>query len=108
MQNIDSYVPAVISDLIAKLLSMATQLTLVYVEAPWVLFSLPVMIIPYWQIFKRMRVPNRDSRRIESVARSPVYSHFSDTLHGRETVRAFGAEKRFEDENAKLVVGMAE
>jgi len=107
MQNIDSYVPRVISDQVTRSLSIVTQLSLVYVEAPWVLFTLPVMVIPYWMIFKRMRIPNRDSRRIESVAHSPVYAHFSDTLHGRETVRAFSAEHRFVAHNLEHVDGMA-
>ena len=92
LQNIDSFVPNSISDQIVKTLNIVTQLSLVYIEAPWVLCTLPVLAVPYSMIYKRMRIPNRDSRRLESAARSPVYTHFNDTLHGRETLRAFGAE----------------
>ncbi|CAK9002186.1 ATP-binding cassette sub-family C member 4 (MRP/cMOAT-related ABC transporter) (Multi-specific organic anion transporter B) (MOAT-B) (Multidrug resistance-associated protein 4) [Durusdinium trenchii] len=92
LQNIDSFVPNSISDQIMKTLNIITQLSLIYIEAPWVLCTLPVLAVPYSMIYRRMRIPNRDSRRLESAARSPVYAHFNDTLHGRETVRAFGAE----------------
>jgi ATP-binding cassette subfamily C (CFTR/MRP) protein 10 len=108
MQNIDSFVPSVIADQVRNSLNIITQLSLVYIFAPWVLCTLPVMVVPYVAIFKRMRIPNRDSRRVESVAHSPVYAHFSDTLHGRETIRAFAAEKRFEADNVKHIRTMAE
>ena len=96
MQNIDNFVPNSISDQIMKTLNIITQLSLIYIEAPWVLCTLPVLAVPYSMIYRKMRIPNRDSRRLESAARSPVYAHFNDTLHGRETLRAFGAEAAFQ------------
>ena len=38
-------------------------------------------------------------QRLASVTRSPLYSHFSETLAGLSTVRAFGASARFEADN---------
>lgn len=108
VQNIDNFLPDSISDQIMKTLTIVTQLSLVYIEAPWVLCSLPILAVPYSMIYKRMRIPNRDSRRLESAARSPVYTHFGDTLHGRETVRAFAAEARFEKENLRHISTMAQ
>jgi ABC-type multidrug transport system fused ATPase/permease subunit len=35
---------------------------------------------------------SRDLRRLESNARSPIYSKFGETLTGIVTVRSFGAE----------------
>ena len=35
---------------------------------------------------------SRDLRRLESNARSPIFSKFGETLHGIVTCRAFGAE----------------
>eukprot|EP00930_Biecheleria_cincta_P035016 TRINITY_DN24126_c0_g1_i1.p1 TRINITY_DN24126_c0_g1~~TRINITY_DN24126_c0_g1_i1.p1 ORF type:complete len:1366 (+),score=195.29 TRINITY_DN24126_c0_g1_i1:71-4168(+) len=107
VQNIDNFVPNSISDQITRSLNIVTQLSLVYIEAPWVLCTLPVMIVPYIMIYKRMRIPNRDSRRLESIAHSPVYAHFADALHGRETIRAFAAEARFENENVSHISVMA-
>lgn len=42
-------------------------------------------------------------QRIESTTRSPLYSHFTETLQGVSTVRAFGMEKLFQQENEARV-----
>merc|ERR1719253_329560 len=34
-------------------------------------------------------------KRLESVAKSPIFAHFSETLNGVSTIRAFGAEAQF-------------
>lgn len=38
---------------------------------------------------------SRETKRLESVARSPVYSQFSETLGGLPTIRAFGKSGAF-------------
>ena len=68
-----------------------------------VAFTIPVLVIPYVCIYRRVRVAARDSRRMEAAACSPVYSHFGDTTttDGRATIRAFmiNAEARFVAQN---------
>ncbi|XP_031432945.1 multidrug resistance-associated protein 1-like [Clupea harengus] len=34
-------------------------------------------------------------RRLESVSRSPIYTHFNETVQGASVVRAFGEQRRF-------------
>ncbi|XP_058473003.1 multidrug resistance-associated protein 1-like isoform X1 [Solea solea] len=34
-------------------------------------------------------------RRLEAVSRSPIYSHFSETVQGAVVIRAFGEQQRF-------------
>ncbi|CAG8441509.1 9619_t:CDS:10 [Funneliformis caledonium] len=41
---------------------------------------------------------SRDLKRLESIAKSPTYTHFGETIIGISTIRAFGASKRFMDE----------
>ena len=38
---------------------------------------------------------SRETKRIESISRSPVYSQFSETLGGLSTIRAFGKSREF-------------
>lgn len=34
-------------------------------------------------------------RRLESVSRSPIYTHFNETVQGASVIRAFGEQHRF-------------
>jgi len=46
---------------------------------------------------------SRQLKRLISINRSPINSHLDDTLSGAATIRAFGFQDQFEDENeAKL------
>ena len=38
---------------------------------------------------------SRQLKRLESVSRSPVYTHFNETLLGTSVIRAFGEQERF-------------
>ena len=53
---------------------------------------LVVFSIPLREVYLRT---GRDVKRLESIVRSPVYSHISATFDGLTTVRAFGLEDRF-------------
>lgn len=42
-------------------------------------------------------------QRVDATTRSPIYTHFSETLAGVETLRAYGFETRFAMENEAKV-----
>lgn len=60
-------------------------------------FILPAVFIVYCYVRLSLSYvkSSRDLRRLESNARSPIFSKFGETLHGIVTARAFGAERRF-------------
>jgi len=63
---------------------------------------LPIMKI-YTAVMNYFRTVSRELKRINAISRSPIYSHFGETLGGLSTVRAFAHEKRFAKKNERLV-----
>ncbi|CAH1713407.1 multidrug resistance-associated protein 1 isoform X3 [Aphis gossypii] len=55
---------------------------------------IPIGII-YYFIQRFYVATSRQLKRLESVSRSPIYSHFSETVTGATSIRAYGAETKF-------------
>ncbi|CAG2161666.1 unnamed protein product [Oppiella nova] len=57
-----------------------------------------------YMFVQRLYIPtSRQLRRIESTTRSPIYIHFSETLTGATSIRAYGSVDKFIDESNKRV-----
>merc|ERR1712127_1166618 len=84
--------------LFCSLYVLATLATIGVVTPYFLISVIPILLI-YVTVMNRFRNVSRESKRLESVARSPVYAHFSETLGGLSTIRAYGASDRFLGEN---------
>jgi ATP-binding cassette subfamily C (CFTR/MRP) protein 1 len=59
---------------------------------------IPVVILlgfVYFKVQEFYRSSSRELKRLESVAKSPIFSHFSETLNGLSTIRAFSTQQQF-------------
>ncbi|GAA5902673.1 uncharacterized protein JCM6883_007204 [Sporobolomyces salmoneus] len=95
MSTIDGSLMDQIRICMTHALSFVVQTSVICVVSP---FFIPpaVLIIAAYVYYSLMYVKtSRDLRRLESVARSPIFSKFGETLQGIVTCRAFGSERRF-------------
>uniref|UniRef100_A0A4W3K651 ATP-binding cassette, sub-family C (CFTR/MRP), member 3 n=1 Tax=Callorhinchus milii TaxID=7868 RepID=A0A4W3K651_CALMI len=58
----------------------------------FLLITLPILLVFWWRFYV---ATSRQLKRLESVSRSPVYSHFSETISGSSVVRAYGRGASF-------------
>ena len=69
------------------------------------LLIIPIFIslFVYYFISKVYLISASDMRRLMSVAGSPIYSHFSNTVNGLRNIRVYGRQKEFTDEVLRYV-----
>ncbi|RLW04172.1 hypothetical protein DV515_00005916 [Chloebia gouldiae] len=66
---------------------------------PWWLLGF-VLVTSLCCSFQRFYVStSRQLRRLDSVTRSPIYSHFGETVSGLSVIRAYGHQERFLKQN---------
>lgn len=58
---------------------------------------IPIFFI-YVKVLNYFREVSRETKRLDSISRSPVFAHFSETLGGLGTIRAYGQADRFINE----------
>ncbi|KAG5645528.1 hypothetical protein DXG03_005803 [Asterophora parasitica] len=70
---------------------------------PWFLIGVACIIVLYVYSAAFYRASARELKRLDAVLRSSLYSHFSESLSGLATIRAYGEAERFRSENEQRV-----
>ncbi|XP_019754523.2 multidrug resistance-associated protein 1 isoform X5 [Dendroctonus ponderosae] len=69
-----------------------------YTTPPFTIIIAPIGIL-YYFIQRFYVATSRQLKRLESVSRSPIYSHFGETVSGVQAIRAYGQQARFTKES---------
>ncbi|KAH9003061.1 ABC transporter [Lactarius hatsudake] len=78
-------------------------IVLISILLPWFLIAVAVVLVLYAMASAFYRASAREMKRLDAILRSSLYSHFSETLSGIATIRAYGEEVRFFNENRDRV-----
>ncbi|XP_075450089.1 multidrug resistance-associated protein 1-like isoform X3 [Ascaphus truei] len=81
---------------------LGTILVIVFATPLFILAIVPLGFL-YLLIQRYYISSSRQIRRLDGASRSPVISHFSETLLGAPTIRAFGHQERFIGQNKDVV-----
>ncbi|KAI8360085.1 hypothetical protein B0O80DRAFT_194371 [Mortierella sp. GBAus27b] len=103
IELVDQEVAPIASNLMFDFLGTLTVVAVIsYVTPQFLLpaFVISIMFIIMATFYLRS---SRELKRVESITKSPIFSHFGESLSGVSTIRAYGQEKRFQNENLELL-----
>ncbi|XP_041373545.1 multidrug resistance-associated protein 1-like isoform X2 [Gigantopelta aegis] len=103
VETVDNNLPRTLRMWIMCVFSVLSVIVVVSYSTPIFL----VMLVPLgilYILIQRFYIPtSRQLKRIESVTRSPIYTHFSETISGAHSIRAYQASERFIAESSSRV-----
>ncbi|KAF8813301.1 ABC transporter [Phlegmacium glaucopus] len=82
--------------------SISGSIIIISIVLPWFLIGVFVIFVPYIYAGMFYRASAREFK-VYAILRSSLYSHFSESLSGLATIRAYGEVERFCTENEKRV-----
>ena len=98
MGCVDELLPKMFLSVIQLFLLMLVAATLPAFTNFWLCFvSLPIIII-FLCLASHYLKTSRELKKWESICRSPVFSHFSETIKGLDTIRTRRKERDFIDQ----------
>uniref|UniRef100_A0A8D3DGI7 Cystic fibrosis transmembrane conductance regulator n=1 Tax=Scophthalmus maximus TaxID=52904 RepID=A0A8D3DGI7_SCOMX len=97
MGLLDGNMPWTFVDFIQCFLQIVGVIAVAASVIPWILIPLLPLLFVFLYLRRYFLETSRDIKRLESTTRSPVFSHLSSSLNGLWTIRAFGAEQRFQN-----------
>eukprot|EP00095_Tigriopus_kingsejongensis_P006313 snap_masked-scaffold61_size441589-processed-gene-3.13 protein:Tk06313 transcript:snap_masked-scaffold61_size441589-processed-gene-3.13-mRNA-1 annotation:"abc transporter" len=101
--TVDDAIPFQISLFLECFSSIVTVLALICYSLPiFMTVILPLAII-YYFIQRCYISTTRQLQRLESIAISPIFAHFTESLNGVQSIRAYKQEERFIQESEKRV-----
>ncbi|XP_041812547.1 multidrug resistance-associated protein 1 isoform X2 [Chelmon rostratus] len=103
MDTIDSVIPSIIKMFMGSMFNVLGACAVILIATPLVAIIIPVLGLLYFFVQRFYVASSRQLKRLESVSRSPIYTHFSETLLGTSVIRAFGEQERFIRESDQRV-----
>ncbi|KAF8937351.1 multidrug resistance-associated protein 3 [Dissophora ornata] len=98
--SVDELTPWNFINVILCATSVLGTIIVIGTTTPVFLAIVPPLVIIYLLVQAYYIRTSRALKRIDSVSKSPIYQHFSETLSGVTTIRALGANERFISDNA--------
>ncbi|KAI8877119.1 multi drug resistance-associated protein MRP [Backusella circina FSU 941] len=94
-QTVDDMLPRVFNIFFRVLFSVITTVTVIGLSTPLFLTMVIPLFIIYISVQRYYLETSRELKRLDSVGRSPIYSHFQETISGVSTIRAYEQQRRF-------------
>ena len=105
IDKIDLTIPFMISDFLWCLCEVIGILIIITYSTPSFCYVIIPLFIVYFFIQRYYIKSSRQLKRLESISKSPIFSHFTESVTGATTIRAFRQADRFTVESEAKVDG---
>ncbi|CAO3679116.1 unnamed protein product [Umbelopsis ramanniana] len=95
METIDSMLCNYVAEFCMALINVVSVLMLIGAIIPWLIGPFTACLIFYFYVGRLFMNSGLQYRRLESINRSPMFTHFTETIAGVSTIRAFGKTQLF-------------
>ncbi|XP_017012715.2 multidrug resistance-associated protein 1 isoform X8 [Drosophila takahashii] len=99
MDVVDEELPATMDSFMTFIFMVLATIVVISLSTPIFLAVIVPIAFLYYFAQRFYVATSRQLMRLESVSRSPIYSHFSETVTGASTIRAYNVGDRFIDES---------
>ncbi|XP_052656140.1 ATP-binding cassette sub-family C member 2 isoform X2 [Harpia harpyja] len=97
--TIDETIPMSFRSWLSCFMAIISTLLMISLATPFFALIIIPLSIFYYFVLRFYVSTSRQLRRLDSVTRSPIYSHFGETVSGLSVIRAFGHQERFLQQN---------
>ncbi|KAI3405616.2 YBT1 [Candida oxycetoniae] len=80
----------------------STLILISFITPGFLIFALIISLLYYLVGYFYLTL-SRELKRYESITKSPIHQHFSESLNGVATIRAYGIESRFMKQNLQAI-----
>ncbi|XP_051773178.1 LOW QUALITY PROTEIN: canalicular multispecific organic anion transporter 1 [Ctenopharyngodon idella] len=101
--TVDEMIPMSFRSWILCLLGVLGTLFVICLATPIFTAVVVPMAVVYYFVQRFYVATSRQLRRLDSVSRSPIYSHFGETVSGISVIRAYGHQQRFLKQNEHTI-----
>eukprot|EP01038_Epipyxis_sp_PR26KG_P011238 gene11238-15079_t len=99
LDQIDQQLPGSFGQVIASTLNIIGSMIAITIVTPSFAFVMIAISSVYLKITNYYRTVARELKRLDSISRSPIISHFGESLGGLSIIRSFNRQEMFEQMN---------
>ncbi|XP_058980624.1 multidrug resistance-associated protein 1 isoform X3 [Musca domestica] len=103
IESLDTTLPELFDAYIWCIFEVLATIVVISMSTPIFLAVIIPIAFLYYFAQRFYVATSRQLMRLESVSRSPIYSHFGETVTGVSTIRAYAVQDRFIDESDNKV-----
>ncbi|CDM37008.1 hypothetical protein DTO013E5_7172 [Penicillium roqueforti] len=100
---IDRVLPLCLIRMVVQIFQILSQTALIAMGSSYMSVCIPICAVTVYWLQRFYLRTSRQLRFLDLESRSPLYSHFLETLEGLSTLRAFGWQEKFQETNTKLL-----